>query len=78
MLCCVSLKKQRTEHGITGRILFDENGQRTHFAIDVLEMSHEGFRKIAYWDSNEGVILTRDLSEVYSQISQSLHNKTVT
>lgn len=40
-------------------------------------MSQDGFRKIAYWDSTDGVILTRDLSEVYSQISQSLHNKTV-
>lgn len=45
--------------------------------MDVLEMSQNGFRKIAYWDSIEGVVLTRDLSEVYSQISESLHNKTV-
>lgn len=62
---------------MTGRILFDETGHRSHFTMDVLEMSQDGFRKIAYWDSTEGVILTRDLSEVYSQISQSLHNKTV-
>lgn len=75
--CFVIVDTQRTDNGITGRILFDEYGHRSHFSIDVLEMSQDGFRKTAYWDSAEGVILTRDLSEVYSQISQSLHNKTV-
>ncbi len=68
---------QRTDNGITGRILFDEIGHRSHFTMDVLEMSQNGFRKIAYWDATEGVVLTRDISEVYTQISQSLHNKTV-
>ncbi|XP_037042024.1 glutamate receptor ionotropic, kainate 2-like [Bradysia coprophila] len=68
---------EKTNNGITGRILFDEVGHRSHFTMDVLEMSKTGFRKIAYWDSTQGVTLTRDLSEVYSKISESLHNKTV-
>lgn len=68
---------QKTEHGMTGRIIFDGDGRRTQFYLEILEMSREGFKKIAFWDANNGVQSTRDISEVYSQISQSLHNKTI-
>lgn len=62
---------------MTGRIIFDVNGQRAQFYLEVLEMSKEGFKKIGVWDVEQGVQATRDMSEVYSQISQSLHNKTI-
>lgn len=45
--------------------------------MKVLEMSPDGFKKIAVWDHQNGVVPTRDISEVYSMISQSLHNKTL-
>lgn len=69
--------KQKTEYGMTGRIIFDVNGQRTQFYMEVLEMSKEGFKKIGVWDVEQGIQATRDMSEIYSQISQSLHNKTI-
>lgn len=68
---------QKTEHGMTGRIIFNDKGQRTQFYLEVLELSKEGYKKIAVWDTELGVQPTRDISEVYSQISQSLHNKTI-
>lgn len=62
---------------MTGRIIFDSYGRRTQFYLEVLEMSREGFKKIAFWDTHQKVQSTRDISEVYSQISQSLQNKTI-
>lgn len=68
---------QKTTEGMTGRIIFDDDGQRTNFYIEVLELNQEGFTKIATWDAITGINYTRSQSEVYSQITQSLHNKTV-
>lgn len=68
---------QKTTEGMTGRIIFDYDGHRTNFYIEVLELNQEGFTKIATWDAITGINYTRSQSEVYSQITQSLHNKTV-
>lgn len=62
---------------MTGRIIFNDDGRRTDFYMEVLEQSQEGFRKIATWDPASGINYTRSQSEVYSQITQSLQNKTV-
>lgn len=67
----------RTEHGMSGRVVFDDAGRRSQFYMEVLELSAEGFKKIAVWDHEQGVVPTRDISEVYTKISQSLHNKTL-
>ena len=58
-------------------MIFNDNGQRTDFVLEVMEMSGEGFKKIGWWNAKEGMQTTRDMGEVYSQISQSLHNKTI-
>lgn len=71
------LCKQKTEHGITGPIIFDDFGRRAHFHLDIIELSKdEGFKKIATWDPTHGVNYTRSQGEVYSQIVESLQNKT--
>lgn len=62
---------------MTGRIVFNDDGLRTQFHLEVIELSQEGFKKIGQWDTTKGVETTRDFSEVYSQISHSLQNKTV-
>lgn len=62
---------------MTGRIIFDDDGRRTNFYVEVLELNPEGFTKIATWDPITGINYTRSQSEVYSQITQSLQNKTV-
>ncbi|XP_058063457.1 glutamate receptor ionotropic, kainate 2-like [Anopheles bellator] len=73
----VNYMKVKTEHGITGPIIFDDYGRRTHFHLEIIELSKdEAFKKIATWDPTHGVNYTRSQGEVYSQIVESLQNKT--
>lgn len=70
---------ERKTEGISGRLSFDENFDRLFFTMDVLELSlgETGLQKIAFWDSVHGISVTRTLSDVYTQISQSLQNRTL-
>lgn len=62
---------------MTGPISFDEAGLRNDLYLEILELSkEEGFKKIATWDPRNKVNITRAFSEVYSQIAQSIQNKT--
>lgn len=64
---------------MTGPISFDDDGLRNDFYLEILELSKDdGFKKIATWDPKNKVNITRALSDVYSQISQSIQNKTFT
>lgn len=67
---------QKTDKGISGEILFSEDGRRTHFHLEITELSKEGFKKIGTWDPVHGVNYTRSLGEAYDQIVESLQNKT--
>lgn len=67
---------QKTEHGITGPITFDDMGRRTHFFLEIIESSKDGFKKIGTWDPTYGVNYTRTQSEVDSQRVEALQNKT--
>ena len=71
-LCCF----QKTEHGITGPIIFDDVGRRTHFFLEIIESSKEGFNKIGTWDPTYGVNYTRSEGEVSSRQFEALQNKT--
>lgn len=63
---------------MTGRIVFDDNGRRKDFYMEILELNQEGFKKIATLDpKNLHINYTRTEAEVYSQVTQSLQNKTV-
>ncbi|XP_058825661.1 glutamate receptor ionotropic, kainate 2-like [Topomyia yanbarensis] len=73
----VNYMKVKTEHGITGPIIFDDNGRRTYFQLEIIELSqHEGFKKIATWDPRNGVNYTRSQEDVHLQIVEFLQNKT--
>lgn len=66
------------DEGITGRITFNENFERNYFTLDIVELSVvDGLKKIATWDPTYGINMTRALSEVYSQISLALSNRTM-
>ncbi|KAG4075834.1 hypothetical protein HA402_003660 [Bradysia odoriphaga] len=70
---------QITEVGMTGRIVFDGDGKRKDFYMEILELSSEGFIKIATMDPKHVHInYTRTDAELFSQVAQSLHNKTLT
>jgi ionotropic glutamate receptor len=71
----MSLAK-RTDNGITGRIIFNDEGKRAHFQLEITELSKDGFRKIGTWDPEHHVIYTRTLGEAYDQVIEALQNKT--
>lgn len=62
---------------MTGPIEFNEKGKRVNFYLEILELSKEGFKKIAHWDKEYGVVTTRPSGEVETHIMGSLQNKTV-
>ncbi|XP_054269961.1 glutamate receptor ionotropic, kainate 2 isoform X1 [Macrosteles quadrilineatus] len=62
--------------GLTGVIKFDNQGFRSNFVLDIVELTKEGLTKIGTWNSTEGVNFTRTYGEVYTQIVESLQNKT--
>ena len=63
--------------GLTGIIKFDNQGFRSDFILDVIELNtKDGLKEIGQWNSTNGINFTRSYGEVYTQIVDSLHNKT--
>ncbi|XP_071450570.1 glutamate receptor ionotropic, kainate 2 isoform X3 [Hetaerina americana] len=62
--------------GLTGVIKFDNQGFRSNFMLDVVELTRDGLQKIGTWNSTAGVNFTRTYGEAYTQIVESLQNKT--
>lgn len=70
---------ERPVNGTTGLIQFNEYGQRDqfHFQVDKWQCEKKRnckFERIAVWNNDE-VILTRNMSEITMQISQSISEK---
>jgi hypothetical protein len=63
--------------GLTSVIKFDNQGFRTDFELDVVEVNKEGLSKIGTWNSTQGINFTRSFVEAYSNIVDNLHNKTL-
>jgi len=74
---CLKLSEhfQKNDKGITGDILFNDEGKRIEFHLEILELSKIGFKTIGTWDPVHGVNYTRSLGEAYEQIVESLQNK---
>ncbi len=71
------LTRQKNDEGMTGRIIFDD-GNRKDFYCEILELSDEGFQKIAILDPrNLRVFYTRSEAEVNVQFIHSIQNKTM-
>lgn len=63
---------------MTGRIVFDDNGRRKDFYMEILHLSQEGFKKIASLDpKNLHLHYTRSEAEISSQVTQTLQTKIV-
>ncbi|XP_058137072.1 glutamate receptor 1 isoform X2 [Dasypus novemcinctus] len=39
--------------GLTGNVQFNEKGRRTNYTLHVIEMKHDGIRKIGYWNEDD-------------------------
>jgi ionotropic glutamate receptor len=73
----VNYMKSKTESGMTGRMVFDDDGRRTHFYIEITELSKDGFKVIGTWDPDSGVKYTRSTDELMNQVVESLQKKVV-
>uniref|UniRef100_A0A8C3VMF8 Glutamate receptor n=1 Tax=Catagonus wagneri TaxID=51154 RepID=A0A8C3VMF8_9CETA len=47
-----ALQQVRFE-GLTGNVQFNEKGRRTNYTLHVIEMKHDGVRKIGYWNEDD-------------------------
>nr|XP_056723251.1 glutamate receptor 1 isoform X2 [Euleptes europaea] len=52
-----ALQQVRFE-GLTGNVQFNEKGHRTNYTLHVIEMKHDGIRKIGYWNEDEKFVPT--------------------
>lgn len=63
--------------GLTNLIKFDNQGFRTDFLLDIIELSSAGIRKVGDWNSTQGVNFTRSFGEQQQDIVENLKNKTL-
>ncbi|KAM9114080.1 glutamate receptor ionotropic, kainate 4 isoform 1-T1 [Pangshura tecta] len=61
--------------GLTGHIEFNSKGQRSNYALKILQYTRHGFRQIGHWHISEG--LNMDNRIFSSNISDSLFNTTL-
>ncbi|XP_071039328.1 glutamate receptor ionotropic, kainate 2-like [Parasteatoda tepidariorum] len=69
--------KTMTYDGMTGFLKFDREGYRTNFSLDVLELKRNGLSKVGVWDSSKGLHFTWNYTVAYSEVIQSLKNRTL-
>lgn len=63
--------------GLTGDIMFDLNGMRTNFKLDLIEKQRGNMIKTGIWMPDVGVNYTRTSEEVEAQNVEKLQNKTL-
>lgn len=62
--------------GLSGPMAFNaDNGHRIFFRLEIIELAKEGFKKIGTWDPEHGINYTRTVSQMYSDIVQSITTK---
>ena len=63
--------------GLTGKIKFDQHGIRSDFVLEIVELKKDGLIKVGEWNEKSGVNFTRNFTESYTEIVESLQNKTL-
>ncbi|XP_077161939.1 glutamate receptor ionotropic, kainate 4 isoform X1 [Paroedura picta] len=61
--------------GLTGHIEFNSKGQRSNYALKILQYTRNGFRQIGHWHVTKG--LTMDDQLFSSNVSETLFNTTL-
>ncbi|XP_060107794.1 LOW QUALITY PROTEIN: glutamate receptor ionotropic, kainate 4 [Heteronotia binoei] len=61
--------------GLTGHIEFNSKGQRSNYALKILQYTRNGFRQIGHWHVTKG--LTMDDQFFSSNVSETLFNTTL-
>lgn len=57
------LKQTKMETTLTGRLAFDENGNRVDYTMDIVEFSGNSVRRLAVWNSDRPYMLDITISE---------------
>ena len=63
--------------GLTGKVKFDKSGLRTDFTLEIMELKRHGLDKVGTWNDKEGIKFSRYFMKTYSEIVESLQNKTL-
>lgn len=63
--------------GLTNLIKFDNQGFRSDFILDIIELSSSGIRKVGDWNSTQGVNFTRSFRDQQQDMVENLKNKTL-
>ena len=63
--------------GLTGKVKFDKSGRRTDFTLDIVELKKHGLEKVGSWHDKDGIKFSRNFMKTYSEIVESLQNKTL-
>ncbi|XP_008499859.2 glutamate receptor 1 isoform X5 [Calypte anna] len=61
--------------GLSGNVQFNEKGRRTNYTLHVIEMKHDGIRKIGYWNEDEKLVPVAIDTQSGNE-STSLQNRT--
>ncbi|XP_010000319.1 PREDICTED: glutamate receptor 1 isoform X3 [Chaetura pelagica] len=69
-----ALQQVRFE-GLSGNVQFNEKGRRTNYTLQVIEMKHDGIRKIGYWNEDEKLVPAAIDTQSGNE-STSLQNRT--
>ena len=69
--------KQVEMKGLTGTIKFDQHGLRSDFKLEIVELKKDGLQKVGVWMEETGANFTRNFTESYNEIVDSLQNKTL-
>ncbi|XP_062443645.1 glutamate receptor 1 isoform X4 [Rhea pennata] len=69
-----ALQQVRFE-GLSGNVQFNEKGRRTNYTLQVIEMKHDGIRKIGYWNEDEKLVPAAVDTQSGNE-STSLQNRT--
>ncbi|XP_009868072.1 PREDICTED: glutamate receptor 1 isoform X3 [Apaloderma vittatum] len=69
-----ALQQVRFE-GLSGNVQFNEKGRRTNYTLHVIEMKHDGVRKIGYWNEDEKLVPAAIDTQSGNE-STSLQNRT--
>uniref|UniRef100_A0A3B5PYL3 Glutamate receptor n=1 Tax=Xiphophorus maculatus TaxID=8083 RepID=A0A3B5PYL3_XIPMA len=62
--------------GLTGHIEFNSKGQRSNYALRIMQNSKEGLRQIGLWHSEDGLSMERTLPSI--NVTDTLFNTTLT
>ncbi|XP_061638670.1 glutamate receptor ionotropic, kainate 4 [Phyllopteryx taeniolatus] len=62
--------------GLTGHIEFNSKGQRSNYALRIMQSSKDGLRQIGLWHSEDGLYMEKKLPSV--NVSDTLFNTTLT